>query len=646
MPTAACPRSCTSRCPGKVGRPWPKSRTPPPTTDRRLTTERVPGLPATTLVVRDKPTLGRRRGAIRSARWMHDFHPQRHRHPARPRRPRRTRHQALRRGLDGRLRPRRRDAGDPRAALTAIMGASGSGKSTLLHCMAGLDALTGGRIFIGDRDLAELVRPRRSPVLRRERIGFVFQAFNLHPDADRAREHPAPLHPRGSRGRLRLGRRGGGDRRSHAIGSSTARRSSRAASSSAWRSRERWRRDPTSCSVTSRPATSTRAPAAEVLGLLRRAVDDFGQTVVMVTHDPGAAVARRHGRVPRRRPRRRRDARSDCRARPRPHDRLRELNHVAADPHLVVGSPPPPGEHLRRRRARRRVPHRHPGARRHAQQQLRPALHRRVGGHRRGRPHRARRSSDEPDADPRTRSTPSLLDPRRGGATGSLHAEGQVVGYGSLIGRDGDAIGGNGPPRLAGELDRRSRDSTRTGWSPGVRHGAADEVVVNRGAADAGDLHLGDTTTVQTPDPVPVRIVGIATFGDADGLGSTTWTAFTLASAQDHVTHDPGKVNTILVQAEPGVSSATVRGADRRRRCPATSRRSRARNSPTSGLDSIANEFLDMLRAFLVVFAVIALVVADADDRQHVLDRRRPAHPRAGAPAGGRCVAASGARDR
>src|SRR4051812_40978530 len=61
---------------------------------------------------------------------------------------------------------------------TAIMGPSGSGKSTLLHCVAGLDTLTSGKVFIGDEDLSAL-DDRRLTILRRDRVGFVFQAFNL-----------------------------------------------------------------------------------------------------------------------------------------------------------------------------------------------------------------------------------------------------------------------------------------------------------------------------------------------------------------------------------------------------------------------------------------------------------------------------------
>jgi putative ABC transport system permease protein len=191
---------------------------------------------------------------------------------------------------------------------------------------------------------------------------------------------------------------------------------------------------------------------------------------------------------------------------------------------------------------------------------------------------------------------------------GVARADGQVVGYGSLLGRDGNAIGGNGPPRLAGSWISSPKLNPYhlvSGRAPR----ADDEVVVNRGAAQSGNLHLGDFTTVQTPDPVRVHIVGIATFGDADGLGMTTWTAFTLASAQAHVTHDATKVSAILVQAAPGVSSSTLqariraelpRGVDAITGAQLTQERT----------DAIATEFLDMLRAFLVVFAVIALIVA------------------------------------
>ena len=73
---------------------------------------------------------------------------------------------------------------------TAVMGPSGSGKSTLMHCCAALDSPTSGQVFIGDTELGGL-QDKKLTLLRRERIGFVFQSFNLVPDPDRRREHPA-----------------------------------------------------------------------------------------------------------------------------------------------------------------------------------------------------------------------------------------------------------------------------------------------------------------------------------------------------------------------------------------------------------------------------------------------------------------------
>ena len=92
----------------------------------------------------------------------------------------------------------------PSERFTAIMGPSGSGKSTLLHCMAGLDTLTSGRVTIGGQDLADL-DDRKLTVLRRERIGFVFQAFNLVPTLSRGREHRAAVHARRRSRRRRSG---------------------------------------------------------------------------------------------------------------------------------------------------------------------------------------------------------------------------------------------------------------------------------------------------------------------------------------------------------------------------------------------------------------------------------------------------------
>jgi putative ABC transport system permease protein len=194
-------------------------------------------------------------------------------------------------------------------------------------------------------------------------------------------------------------------------------------------------------------------------------------------------------------------------------------------------------------------------------------------------------------------------------------AEGQVVGYGALLGRDGDPIGGNGPPRLAGSWIT-DPDLNPYRLVEGRAPEAPDEVVVNRGAAEAGDLELGDTTTVQVPAPVDVEIVGIATFGDADGLGQTTWTAFSLDAAQQHIMGQgapqgaaSGQVSTVLVRAEDGVSSDALR--DRiAAALPGDVEAITGAELAGERSDEIASTFLDMLRLALVVFAGVALVVA------------------------------------
>ncbi len=111
-------------------------------------------------------------------------------------------------------------------------------------------------------------------------------------------------------------------------------------------------------------------------------------------------------------------------------------------------------------------------------------------------------------------------------------AEPSIQGYGQIIGANGEPVGGNGPPRLAGNW------ITDTELNPyklveGRPPATTEEVVLNRGAAKAAGLKVGDTATVQTPEPVTVTVVGIATFGSDDGLGQVTFTAFTLAGRRD-----------------------------------------------------------------------------------------------------------------
>lgn len=174
----------------------------------------------------------------------------------------------------------------PRGSFTAIMGPSGSGKSTLLQCTAGLDRPTAGRVFLGDTDLTVLSE-RKLTLLRRERIGFVFQAFNLLPALTAEQNVALPLRLAGRRPartevRAVLERVGLGARTRHRPGELSGGQQQRVALARALVTRPEvlFADEPTGAldSQTGR----------EVLTLLR-AMADGGQTVIMVTHDPVAA---------------------------------------------------------------------------------------------------------------------------------------------------------------------------------------------------------------------------------------------------------------------------------------------------------------------------------------------------------------------
>jgi putative ABC transport system ATP-binding protein len=171
--------------------------------------------------------------------------------------------------------------------LTAIMGPSGSGKSTLLHCLAGLDSLTSGAVFIGDTNLTSL-DDRQLTLLRRERIGFVFQAFNLVPTLTAGENITLPLALGGRKpeptwfGTL-VSRLGIEDRLHHRPSELSGGQQQRVASARAMVTRPEliFADEPTG-NLDSKSAT-------ELLEMIRSAVDDDGQTVVMVTHDARAA---------------------------------------------------------------------------------------------------------------------------------------------------------------------------------------------------------------------------------------------------------------------------------------------------------------------------------------------------------------------
>ena len=171
--------------------------------------------------------------------------------------------------------------------LTAVMGPSGSGKSTLMHCCAALDTPTSGRVFVGDVELNRL-RDRELTRLRRHALGFVFQSFNLVPTLTAEENILLPLSLAGRRPdpawyRTVIDTVEIEDRLRHRPGELSGGQQQRVAVARALASR------PSVVFADEPTGNLDSRSGAEVLTLLRRAVDEFGLTVVVVTHDPLAA---------------------------------------------------------------------------------------------------------------------------------------------------------------------------------------------------------------------------------------------------------------------------------------------------------------------------------------------------------------------
>jgi len=170
---------------------------------------------------------------------------------------------------------------------TAIMGPSGSGKSTLLHCMAGLDTPTSGQVFIGGVDLTTLSE-KQLTLLRREKVGFVFQAYNLVPTLTAAENITLPLDiagdkPDGAWFDTVVDTIGLRSRLSHLPTELSGGQQQRVAGARALVSR------PDIVYADEPTGNLDSKSGAELLSFLRSAVDDHGQTIVMVSHDPTAA---------------------------------------------------------------------------------------------------------------------------------------------------------------------------------------------------------------------------------------------------------------------------------------------------------------------------------------------------------------------
>ncbi len=170
---------------------------------------------------------------------------------------------------------------------TAIMGPSGSGKSTLMHCMAGLDRLTSGSAFVGEIDIAA-ASEKQLTLLRRDRLGFVFQAFNLVPTLTALENITLPMDLAGTKPDKEwldsvVRTVGLADRLNHRPGELSGGQQQRVAVARALASRPEiiFADEPT--------GNLDSTTGGEILAFMRHAVRDLDQTIVMVTHDPVAA---------------------------------------------------------------------------------------------------------------------------------------------------------------------------------------------------------------------------------------------------------------------------------------------------------------------------------------------------------------------
>jgi putative ABC transport system ATP-binding protein len=175
-----------------------------------------------------------------------------------------------------------------RGRFTAVMGPSGSGKSTLMHCLAGLDRPTSGQVFVGGQDIGRLDDAGLTR-LRRDRIGFVFQSFNLIPTLTAAENITLPVALAGGRPDREwfdflVKQLGLGDRLGHRPGELSGGQQQRVACARALINR------PDLVFADEPTGNLDSNASAELLGFLRRSVSEFGQSVVMVTHDPGGAA--------------------------------------------------------------------------------------------------------------------------------------------------------------------------------------------------------------------------------------------------------------------------------------------------------------------------------------------------------------------
>jgi putative ABC transport system permease protein len=187
-------------------------------------------------------------------------------------------------------------------------------------------------------------------------------------------------------------------------------------------------------------------------------------------------------------------------------------------------------------------------------------------------------------------------------------AEPEILGLAQVVGKDGEPIGGSGPPTLSSNwIDNPDLNSLEL--AEGRAPQGNDEVVIDTATADTGELHVGDTTTVRTPAPVEVTIVGLSQMKDDASTGGVTYTSFSYEDAKRYLVAGEDKITDVVVSAEPGVTADEL-VARLDRVIPAGAEAISGADLAEELAQSVNEDFLDVFSTFLIVFACIALLVA------------------------------------